>query len=50
VTLPERGNWTYLFGAQTTYPGGQVVDVTVPLAEYPAFVRAGSALVRTLLP
>jgi len=50
LTLPSDGDWTHLFGDGATHRGGKTLDLTVPLAEYPVFVRAGSALAAALQP
>lgn len=41
------GNWTYLFNTSQTY-SGPLNALTIPLDEYPVFVRQGSPLLTTL--
>ncbi len=41
------GNWTYLFNTSQTYSGA-LNSFTIPLDEFPVFIRAGSPLITTL--
>lgn len=41
VTLPEDGDWSYVFRS-AVHPGGSDVTLDVPLDEFPVFVRVGS--------
>lgn len=48
LTLPEGDDWVWLFGDGRTEAGGTVVSRTFALDEYPAWVRAGSAMAQAL--
>jgi len=50
VHFPVDGDWTWLFGEQTTFTGGTTETLEVPLDSFPAFVRVGSDLAGELLP
>lgn len=42
VTLPEGGEWRYLFDATRHFAGGETFTLSCALASYPIFVRVGS--------
>lgn len=44
INFPTGGDWVYLFDAGRVYAGGSSAGLDIPLNEYPAFVRRGSAL------
>jgi len=44
VTLPSWDSWVYLFDKTQVYTGGQTVALTVPLDEFPVFVRENAAV------
>jgi alpha-glucosidase (family GH31 glycosyl hydrolase) len=48
VTLPEGGPWIYLFGERRAFGAGPAT-LTVPLEEFPVFVRRDSPVAATLL-
>ena len=48
VAFPD-GQWRHLYGEHTTFEGGTTEDMSLPIDQFPAFVRAGSALEETLL-
>jgi hypothetical protein len=43
VTFPA-GEWVYMFDEARTYAGGNTEKLTIPLTEYPAFVRKGAII------
>ena len=49
VKLPAGSDWVYLFDKQKVYKGGSSATLTVPLAQYPVFLRQGSAIAGTLV-
>ncbi len=48
VSFPPGASWVYLFDKSKTYAGGTTATVTVPLAEYPVFLKQGSDLASQL--
>lgn len=50
VTFPAGSSWVYLFDKTHIYPGGSTANLTVPLDEFPVFLRQGSSLATTLAP
>jgi alpha-glucosidase (family GH31 glycosyl hydrolase) len=48
VTFPAGNDWIYLFDKTKVHAGGSTASLTVPLDEYPVFLRKGSALATTL--
>ncbi|MFO0674772.1 MAG: glycoside hydrolase family 31 protein [Polyangiaceae bacterium] len=45
LTFPPGGDtWVYLFDKSKTYAGGATVTLSVPLGEFPVFVKKGSAV------
>lgn len=50
VVFPEGSQWVYLFDKTTVYDGGTEATITVPLSEFPVFVRKGSRIAGELSP
>ena len=50
VTLPDDGDWTWLFGDHGTFAGGSTQEMEIALDQFPAFVREGSDIAGELLP
>lgn len=50
VSFPAGSDWVYLFDKTKTYPGGSKANLTVPLSEYPVFLKAGSRVATELVP
>lgn len=50
VKFPSGSDWVYLYDKTKVYTGGSAVDLTLPLEEFPVFIRKGSALVDQLNP
>ncbi len=50
VEFPDEGSWVWLFGDHQTFAAGAEETLTVPLDEYPVFLREGSDIAATLLP
>ena len=48
ATFPE-GEWVYAFDSSQVFEGGSALDLTVPLAEFPLFYRAGSEVGDTVV-
>ena len=48
VDFPPGAAWVYLFDRSRVYPGGTSDALIVPLSEFPAFLRQGSAIERSL--
>lgn len=48
VQFPPGGYWLYLFDRTRAYAGGTSETITVPLSEFPVFLRAGSEIETTL--
>ena len=46
IRFPGEDEWIYLFDTDVSFVGGTTETFTVPLAEYPVFLRAGSGLAR----
>ena len=44
VQFPGDDEWIYLFDTSKSYSGGESLSTTLPLDEYPVFIRAGSGL------
>ena len=44
VVFPEGSTWVYLFDPDTRYQGGEEVPFTVPLDEFPVFLKEGSEM------
>ena len=49
VTFPAGSDWVYLFDKQQEHKGGSTATLTVPLEQYPVFLRKGSAIAGTLV-
>ncbi len=50
VTFPSDGVWVSLFDKTKVYAAGSTHTLNVPLAEYPVFLRQGSAIASELSP
>jgi alpha-glucosidase (family GH31 glycosyl hydrolase) len=44
LRFPDDEEWVYLFDSEISFTGGTTQKLTVPLDEFPVFLRAGSAL------
>jgi len=44
VTFPSGNDWIYWFDSSKVYKGGSTANLTMPLAEFPAFHRKGALL------
>ena len=50
VTFPAGSDWVYLFDKTQIHAGGSTATLTVPLAQYPVFIKHGSGLLATWNP
>jgi alpha-glucosidase (family GH31 glycosyl hydrolase) len=50
ITFPNDGNWVYLYNKSQVYNAGTTVDLTLPIDEFPVFVRQGSEWIDKLTP
>lgn len=48
VHFPAGDTWVYLFDNAQTYQGGTTQSLSIPLNEYPVFLKASSPLIATL--
>lgn len=48
VNFPAGEEWVYLYDKNVTYQGGQTHSLTVPLDEYPVFIKQGSIMITRL--
>ena len=48
VKFPTGSDWVYLFDKTKLHKGGSSANLTVPLDEYPVFLKQGSALAGSL--
>jgi alpha-glucosidase (family GH31 glycosyl hydrolase) len=48
VQFPADSDWVYLFDKSKTYTGGSTETLTIPLDEFPVFLRDGSEIAGTL--
>ena len=46
IGFPDGEEWVYLFDTSVVYEGGTTHTLTLPLTEYPVFLRVGSELAR----
>lgn len=49
VTFPPGGEWTYLFDPSKTFAGSSMTTISVPIDQYPVFVKKGSVLASSLV-
>jgi len=48
VAFPAGNDWIYLFDKTKTYVGGSTQTLTIPLDQFPVFLRKGSSIATTL--
>ena len=44
IDFPDGSDWVYLFDKSKTYTGGSSETLTIPLDEFPVFLRSGSEI------
>ena len=50
VNFPANNKWVYLYDKSKVYDGGTTIDITLPLEEFPVYIRKGSEWVDKLIP
>jgi alpha-D-xyloside xylohydrolase len=50
VAFPAGDDWVYLFDKTKVHTGGSSANLTIPIDEYPVFLKKGSSIAGTLTP